>query len=91
MLKMTNIDYEKEIFELKQIMLEVREDVKIIKPLLKMKISLIDFTREIGINSATLHAYIKANYEPEVDFYKINNRILLNVNILQSIRGHYAK
>lgn len=88
---MTNLDYEKEIFELKQIILEIREDVKIIRPLLKMKISLVDFAREIGISTATLHAHIKSNYEPEVDFYKINNRILLNVNILQSIRGHYAK
>lgn len=88
---MTNLDYEKEIVELKRIMLEVRDDVRQIKPLLNMKISLTDFAREIGIKSATLHAYVKSNYEPEVDFYKINNRILLNVNILQSIRGHYAK
>lgn len=85
------LDFEKELFELKKILLEIKDDVKAVKPILKLKISMVEFAKDLKVPRQTLYAHLKANYEFEVDFYKENNRILLNVNILQSIRGYYAK
>ena len=82
---------EKEMFEIKQMLLEILSNTNDIKPLMKLKVSMVDFAKEIGIPKQTLYAHLKANYQPEVDFYKENNKILLNVNILQSIGGYYAK
>lgn len=84
-------DCQKELFELKQILLEVLDNTRDIKPALKSKVLMTEFAKEIDISKQTLYAHLRANYQPEVDFYKENNKILLNVNILQSIRGYYAK
>jgi len=84
-------DCQKELFEMKQILLEVLDNTRDIKPALKSKVLMTEFAKEIDISKQTLYAHLRVNYQPEVDFYKENNKILLNVNILQSIRGYYAK
>lgn len=80
---------EKEFIELKNKVLELENIVNSLtkKTIRNLPISAV--ADELKISRQTLTYHLKANYEPEVDFYIKNNKIFMNVDILPSIRGHY--
>jgi len=80
-----------EIQELKQMMIELTNKVNMLLSSVPKYVSLSDVANELDISRQTLTYFVKSNYKPEVDFYKKNNKIYLDVSILCSLRGHYAK
>lgn len=80
-----------DIQDLKQMIMELTNKVNMLLLTVPKYISLSDVANELGISRQTLTYFVKSNFKPEVDFYKKNNRIYLDVSILCSLRGHYAK
>ncbi len=46
---------------------------------------------DIGISRQTLHKHIISNYEPEVDFNKQNNSIMISCQIVPLIKDYYER
>ncbi|MCK5111081.1 MAG: hypothetical protein KAQ94_06125 [Arcobacteraceae bacterium] len=80
-----------ELAELKRMYLELKAKVEALELTTYKEILLTDLARELDIHRQTLTYYVKSNFEPEVDFYKKNNKIYLDVSILCRLRKHYAK
>jgi len=75
----------------KDMYLELKNKIEFLELIVPKSFSLTDIADELNISRQTLTYYVKSNFEPEVEFYKKNNRIHLDVSILYSIRKHYAK
>ncbi len=80
-----------ELAELKQIVLDLKVEMDKLKITMPTSILLVDFAQTLSISRQTLRYYVTSNFEPQVDFYKKNNRIYLDVSILLSLKEHYAK
>jgi len=81
---------------MKSLLLELKSKVDTFELIMPKELSLTDIVRDFKkfkptLSRQTLLAYLKSNFEPEVDFYKENNKIYVNVSILCSLRRHYAK
>ena len=77
--------------EWKKLVLDLKDKVYMFEFLLPKHISLVDVANELNLSRQTLRAHVYSNYRVEVDFYKKNNKIMLDVSILLSIRRRYAK
>ena len=75
----------------KDMYLELKNKIEFLELIIPKSFSLTDIAKELSISRQTLTYYVKANFEPEVEFYKKNNRIHIDVSILYRIRRHYAK
>lgn len=83
------LELEQEVLLLKRKILDLEEVVNNLAMVQKLKIPLSSLAKELGISRQTLSYHVKSNYKPQEDFYIENNKILLNVNILNSIKEHY--
>lgn len=75
----------------KDMYLGLKNKIEFLESIMPKSFSLTDIANDLDISRQTLTYYVKSNFEPEVEFYKKNNRIHLDVSILYSIRKHYAK
>ncbi|WP_151946629.1 helix-turn-helix domain-containing protein [Aliarcobacter butzleri] len=83
------LELEQEVLLLKRKILDLEEVVNNLAMVQKLKIPLSSLAKELGVSRQTLSYHVKSNYKPQEDFYIENNKILLNVNILNSIKEHY--
>lgn len=83
------LELEQEVLLLKRKILDLEEVVNNLAMVQKLKIPLSSLAKELGVSRQTLSYHVKNNYKPQEDFYIENNKILLNVNILNSIKEHY--
>jgi hypothetical protein len=82
---------QQEIFELKQLVLDLNSRVKTLEKSIPNKISLADYAKFLNISRQSLRAFLNSNFRAEEDFYKINNKIYLDISILPIIKAHYDK
>jgi predicted DNA-binding protein YlxM (UPF0122 family) len=75
----------------KEMYLELKNKIEFLELIMPKSFSLTDIAKDLNISRQTLTHYVKANFEPEVEFYKKNNRIHIDVSILYPIRRHYAQ
>ncbi len=75
----------------KEMYLELKNKIEFLEKIMPKSFSLTDIAKDLNISRQTLTHYVKTNFEPEVEFYKKNNRIHLDVSILYPIRRHYAQ
>ncbi len=80
-----------DMVEIKQNILNLNNRLQTIEKMILKKVSMPDLARELDISRQTLSHHIKANFKPQVDYYKENNKIYVDVSILPSIRMHYGK
>lgn len=78
-----------EITLLKQKLFELEKKVNSLKTKSLNTIPLSFVAKELNISRQTLAYHLKTNYEPEVDFYIKDNKIVLNMGILPSIEEYY--
>ena len=78
-----------EILNLKEKVLNLEKTLQQLQVSNFKDIPLAFVAQELNISRQALTFYVKSNFEPEVDFYLKNNRILLTMNILPSIKRHY--
>ena len=84
-----NTEIAEEILTLKNKIIELENRVSQLDIVSSLKIPLAQFANDLSISRQTLTYHVKQNYKPQVDFYFENNRILLNVGILNSIKEYY--
>lgn len=84
-----SLELEQEILLLKRKILKLEEIVNNLAIVQKLKIPLSSLAKELDISRQTLNYHVKSNYKPQEDFYIEDNKILLNVNILNSIKEYY--
>ncbi|OCL90568.1 hypothetical protein [Aliarcobacter thereius] len=70
---------------------EIKNDNKFIKSLIPDELSLSEISKEIGKPNNTIIKYLKANFEPDVDYKKIDGKIFVKQVAILRIRNHYAK
>lgn len=84
-----NQDLEEEVLLLKTKLLKLEDTVNKLSFIKEIKIPLVAFAKELGITRQALTYHVKNNYKPQEDFYLENNKILLSVGILNSIKEYY--
>lgn len=82
-------ELENEVLQLKSKILKLEEIVNNLAILQKVKIPLVSLAKELGISRQTLTYHVKAKYRPQEEFYIEDNKILLSVSILNSIKEYY--
>lgn len=78
-----------EVILLKQKILKLERMVNELHSKKLKTIPLSFVAKQLKVSRQTLTYHIKANYEPEVDFYIKDNKIVLNMDILPSIKEYY--
>lgn len=86
---MINSEIEDEIISLKNKILELEKKVEIFEFIKKIKIPLFAIAKELGISKQALTYHVKKHYKPQEEFYIEDNKILLDMSILKSIKEYY--
>jgi len=77
--------------ELKKIVLDLKVEVDKLRVTMPSWFSLGDIAHEIDRKRDTIAKYLKANFEPDVDFKYLGARIYVSRDALFFIRKHYEK
>jgi predicted metal-dependent hydrolase len=80
-----------EIAELKKMYIDLKAKVETLEIVMPKWFSLSDTAHEVQTSRDTIRKYLKANFEPEIDFKKIGAKIYLSRDALFLIRKHYEK
>lgn len=82
-------EIENEIAFLKNKIIMLEKIVNNLGIVQQIKVPLVSLAKELDISRQTLTYHVKSNYKPQEDFYIENNKILLSVSILNSIKEYY--
>ncbi|PIF04536.1 MAG: hypothetical protein CSA86_01765 [Arcobacter sp.] len=77
--------------KLKKMVFDLNSRVKALEISLPKWISLGDAAKDLKVSRDTLRKYLKANFEPEVDFKKIGAKLYISRDTLFLVRTHYEK
>ncbi len=80
-----------ELAELKKMILDLKAKVETLEITMPKWFSLSDISHEIGKSRDTIRKYLKANFEPDVDFQYKGAKIYISRDALFFIRKHYEK
>jgi predicted transcriptional regulator len=80
-----------EVAELKKMVYDLQAEISVIKIVLPNWFSLGDIAKEIGKSRDTIRKYLKANFEPDVDFKKDGGKLYISRDALFLVRKHYEK
>ena len=82
----------------KELLLEILSEIRdlkdkylTLKSLVPKEISLSEVSRMVQKPNNTIRKYLLANFEPEVDFFKKCDKIIVKQDAVLRIRRHYAK
>lgn len=70
---------------------EIKSDNKLLKSLVPDELSLSEISKDIGKPNNTIIKYLKANFEPDVDYKKKGGKIFVKQDAILRLRRHYEK
>jgi predicted DNA-binding protein YlxM (UPF0122 family) len=80
--------------------IKLKQEVLIMRSILEEHSTILSFIKELplsevaktlSVSRQALHKYVQNNFEPDLEYYKKNGKIYLDVCVLPQIRSHYEK
>lgn len=78
--------HDKDYLEIKSLLLDMKEEISLLLP---DKATVSYIAHATGKKQDTIIAFVKRNYEPEIDWWKENNKITVSRPIMKALLRRY--